>query len=398
MLRYFTAGESHGPCLTAIIDGVPAGFPIDVKKINHDLWRRQQGYGRGGRMLIEKDEVQIRSGIRWGETLGSPVALGIENRDWKNWTKKMSASPEDRDEALAVTKPRPGHADLTGVLKYHHSDIRNILERASARDTVSRTAVGSFCRQLLAPFGIKVMGYIRSIGKVEAKNEGLTYEEIFARSDESPVRVADKEAEDKMIALIEDCKKKGDTMGGIFEVVALGLPPGLGSHAQWDDKLDGRLARALMSIQAIKGVEIGLGFEMARRRGSEVHDEIFFDPDKMVSEGTPRIVPTGFYRGSNNSGGTEGGMSNGAPLVVRVAMKPISTLMSPLQSVDLRSKRPADASVERSDVCSAPAAAVVGEAVVAFELAVAFLEKFGGDSLHEITRNYEGYLGQIKNF
>lgn len=398
MLRYFTAGESHGPCLTAIIDGVPAGFPIDVKKINHDLWRRQQGYGRGGRMLIEKDEVQIRSGIRWGETLGSPVALGIENRDWKNWTKKMSASPEDRDEALAVTKPRPGHADLTGVLKYRHSDIRNILERASARDTVSRTAVGSFCKQLLAPFGIKVMGYIRSIGKVEARSEGLTYEEIFARSDESPVRVADKEAEDKMIALIEDCKKKGDTLGGIFEVVALGLPPGLGSHAQWDDKLDGRLARALMSIQAIKGVEIGLGFEMARRRGSEVHDEIFFDPDKMVSEGTPRIVPTGFYRGSNNSGGTEGGMSNGAPLVVRVAMKPISTLMSPLQSVDLRSKRPADASVERSDVCSAPAAAVVGEAVVAFELAVAFLEKFGGDSLHEITRNYEGYLGQIKNF
>ncbi|OGQ50985.1 MAG: chorismate synthase [Deltaproteobacteria bacterium RIFCSPLOWO2_02_56_12] len=398
MLRYFTAGESHGPCLTAIIDGVPAGFPIDVKKINHDLWRRQQGYGRGGRMLIEKDEVQIRSGIRWGETLGSPVALGIENRDWKNWTKKMSVSPEDRDEALAVTKPRPGHADLTGVLKYRHSDIRNILERASARDTVSRTAVGSFCKQLLAPFGIKVMGYIRSIGKVEAKNEGLTYEEIFARSDESPVRVADKEAEDKMIALIEDCKKKGDTLGGIFEVVALGLPPGLGSHAQWDDKLDGRLARALMSIQAIKGVEIGLGFEMARRRGSEVHDEIFFDPDKMVSQGTPRIVPTGFYRGSNNSGGTEGGMSNGAPLVVRVAMKPISTLMSPLQSVDLRSKRPADASVERSDVCSAPAAAVVGEAVVAFELAVAFLEKFGGDSLHEITRNYEGYLGQIKNF
>ncbi|HBA39283.1 MAG TPA: chorismate synthase [Deltaproteobacteria bacterium] len=398
MLRYFTAGESHGPCLTAIIDGVPAGFPIDVKRINRDLWRRQQGYGRGGRMLIEKDEVQIRSGIRWGETLGSPVALGIENRDWKNWTKKMSASPEDRDEALAVTKPRPGHADLTGVLKYRHSDIRNILERASARDTVSRTAVGSFCKQLLAPFGIKVMGYIRSIGKVEARNEGLTYEEIFARSDESPVRVADKEAEDKMIALIEDCKKKGDTLGGIFEVVALGLPPGLGSHAQWDDKLDGRLARALMSIQAIKGVEIGLGFEMARRRGSKVHDEIFFDPDKMVSEGTPRIVPTGFYRGSNNSGGTEGGMSNGAPLVVRVAMKPISTLMSPLQSVDLRSKRPADASVERSDVCSAPAAAVVGEAVVAFELAVAFLEKFGGDSLHEITRNYEGYLGQIKNF
>ncbi|MGH7770193.1 MAG: chorismate synthase [Candidatus Binatia bacterium] len=398
MLRYFTAGESHGPCLTAIIDGVPAGFPIDVAKINHDLWRRQQGYGRGGRMLIEKDEVQIRSGIRWGETLGSPVALGIENRDWKNWTKKMSPLPEDRDDKIAVTKPRPGHADLNGILKYNHSDIRNVLERASARDTVSRTAVGSFCKQLLAPFGIKVMGYLRSLGNIEAKNDGATYEEIFSRAEESPVRVADKDAEEKMIALIDDCKNKGDTLGGVFEIVALGLPPGIGSHTQWDRKLDGRLARALMSIQAIKGVEIGLGFEMARRRGSQVHDEILFDPNKMVSEGTPRIVPTGFYRGSNNSGGTEGGMSNGAPLVVRAAMKPISTLMSPLQSVDFKSKQPADASVERSDVCSAPAAAVVGEAVVAFELAVAFLEKFGGDSLREITRNYEGYLEQIKQF
>jgi chorismate synthase len=399
MLRYFTAGESHGPCLTAIIDGVPAGFPIDVEKINHDLWRRQQGYGRGGRMLIEKDEVQIRSGLRWGETLGSPVALGIENKDWKNWTKKMSPLPGDRDESIAVTKPRPGHADLAGVLKYYQADIRNILERASARETVSRTAVGSFAKQLLAPFGIRVLGYIRSIGGIEAKMDGLSYDETFARADESPVRVADQEAEEKIIAHIEHCKKSGDTLGGIFEVVALGLPPGLGSHAQWDSKLDGRLARALMSIQAMKGVEIGLGFEMGRRRGSEVHDEIFFDPHKMVSEGgTPRIVPTGFYRGSNNSGGTEGGMSNGSPLVVRVAMKPISTLMSPLQSVDMRSKQAADASVERSDVCSAPAAAVVGESVVAFELAVSFLEKFGGDSLSEISRNYNGYLEQIKNF
>jgi chorismate synthase len=398
MLRYFTAGESHGPCLTAIIDGVPAGFPIEVARINHDLWRRQQGYGRGGRMLIEKDEVQIRSGIRWGETLGSPVALGIENRDWKNWTKKMSPAPEDRDERIAVTKPRPGHADLNGILKYNHSDIRNILERASARETVSRTAVGSFCKQLLAPFGIKVMGYLRSLGNIEAKNGGATYDEVFALAEESPVRVADKDAEEKMIALIDDCKNKGDTLGGVFEIVVLGLPPGIGSHTQWDRKLDGSLARALMSIQAIKGVEIGLGFEMARRRGSQVHDEIFFDPNKMVSEGTPRIVPTGFYRGSNNSGGTEGGMSNGAPLVVRAAMKPISTLMSPLQSVDFKSKQPADASVERSDVCSAPAAAVVGEAVVAFELAAGFLEKFGGDSLGEITRNYEGYLEQIKQF
>ena len=398
MLRYFTAGESHGPCLTILIDGVPAGFPIDVAGINHDLWRRQQGYGRGGRMLIEKDEVQIRAGIRWGETLGSPVAFGIENRDWKNWTKKMSPSPADRDEKIAVTKPRPGHADLTGVLKYDRSDIRDILERASARDTVSRTAAGSFAKQLLAPFGVRVMGYIRSIGSVAASLDGLSYEETYARSEESPVRTADAAAEEKMIALIEECKKEGNTLGGIFEVVALGLPPGLGSHSQWDRKLDGRLAQALMSIQAIKGVEIGLGFEMARRRGSQVHDEIFFDPEKMVSEGTPRIVPTGFYRGSNNSGGTEGGMSNGAPLVVRVAMKPISTLMSPLQSVDLRTKQIADASVERSDVCAAPAAAVVGESVVAFELANAFLEKFGGDSLGEIKRNYESYLERIKAY
>lgn len=398
MLRYLTAGESHGPCLTMIVDGVPAGFSVDVGKINHDLWRRQQGYGRGGRMLIERDEVQIRSGIRWGETLGSPVALGIENRDWKNWTKKMSAAPEDRDDRIAVTKPRPGHADLNGVLKYDRSDTRDILERASARDTVSRTAVGSFCKQLLSPFGIRVMGYIRSIGNVAAKLDGMSYEETYARAEESPVRTADPEAEEKMITLIEECKKEGNTLGGIFEVIALGLPPGLGTHTQWDRKLDGRLAQALMSIQAIKGVEIGLGFEMARRRGAQVHDEIFFDPAKMVSEGTPRIVPTGFYRGSNNSGGTEGGMSNGAPLIVRVAMKPISTLMSPLQSVDLRSKQPTDASVERSDVCAAPAAAVVGESVVAFELANAFLEKFGGDSLREIRRNYESFLEQIKSF
>lgn len=398
MLRYFTAGESHGPCLTMIIDGVPAGFAVDSNKINHDLWRRQQGYGRGGRMLIEKDEVQFRSGIRWGETLGSPVAFGIENRDWKNWTKKMSAAPEDRDETIAVTKPRPGHADLNGVLKYDRSDIRDILERASARDTVSRTAVGSFCKQLLVPFGIRVMGYIRSIGNITANLRGLSYEDIYARAEDSPVRTADSAAEEKMIALIEECKKEGNTLGGIFEIVALGLPPGLGTHTQWDRKLDGRLAQSLMSIQAIKGVEIGLGFEMARRRGSQVHDEIFFDPAKMVTEGTPRIVPTGFYRGSNNSGGTEGGMSNGAPLVARVAMKPISTLMSPLQSVDLRSKQAADASVERSDVCAAPAAAVVGESVVAFVLADAFLEKFGGDSLREIRRNYESYLNQIKNF
>jgi chorismate synthase len=242
------------------------------------------------------------------------------------------------------------------------------------------------------------MGYIRSLGGVTANLNGLTYSQVYERAEESPVRTADHDAEEKMIALIEECKKEGNTLGGVFEIVALGLPPGLGSHTQYDRKLDGRLAQALMSIQAMKGVEIGLGFEMARRRGSQVHDEIFFDPAKMVTEGTPRIVPTGFYRGSNNSGGTEGGMTNGSPLVVRVAMKPISTLMSPLQSVDTRSKQPTDASVERSDVCAAPAAAVVGESVVAFELAKAFLEKFGGDSLREIKRNFENYLEQIKTY
>jgi chorismate synthase len=397
MLRYFTAGESHGPCLTTILEGVPAGFVVDIEKVNHDLWRRQQGYGRGGRMLIEKDEVQVRSGIRWGRTLGSPVAFGIENRDWKNWTKKMSPYPEDQDQAIPVKKPRPGHADLTGVFKYGHSDIRNVLERASARETVSRVAVGSFCKQLLTPFSIKVMGHLRSLGGIEARTDGKSYEELFEIADSSPVRVADKTVEQQIIALIDECKKSGDTLGGIFEIIAIGLPPGLGSHVQWDRKLDGRLAQGLLSVQAMKGVEFGLGFEMARRRGSQVHDEIFFDPEHMVSEAQPRIVPTAFYRGSNNSGGLEGGMSTGAPLVVRVAMKPISTLMSPLQSVNLDTKQAEDASVERSDVCSAPAAAVIGEAVVAYELARAFLEKFGGDSLAEITRNYEGYLEQIKS-
>ncbi len=396
MLRYFTAGESHGPCLTTIVEGVPAGFDISIDKVNHDLWRRQQGYGRGGRMLIEKDEVQVRSGLRWGKTLGSPVTFGIDNRDWKNWTRKMSPYAEDEGQAIPVKKPRPGHADLAGILKYGHSDIRNILERASARETVSRVAVGSFCKQLIAPFSITVRGYLRSLGGIAADVDGKSYDEIFERAENSPVRMADPEAEKKAIALIDECKKEGNTLGGVFEVVATGVPPGLGSHVHWDRKLDGRLARGLMSIQAMKGVEIGRGFDMAMRRGSEVHDEIFFDP-RHASSDPRRMYPTDFYRGSNNAGGLEGGMTTGAPLVVRVAMKPISTLMSPLQSVNLETRQPEDASVERSDVCSAPAAAVIGEAIVSFELARAFLEKFGGDSLAEINRNYDGYLEQIKS-
>ena len=387
MLRFFTAGESHGPCLTAILEGCPAGFPIDASALDRDLWRRQQGHGRGGRMAIEKDEVTLRSGIRWGETLGSPVTLVVENRDWKNWQKKMSADPADRDPRLAVTRPRPGHADLTGVLKYNHDDVRNVLERASARETTARVAVGAFCKQLLAPFGVSVLGWVAEIGGIAADHSRLSPQEIFERAEASTVRVADPVAEEKIVAAIDEAKKRGDTLGGVVEVVAVGLPPGLGSYAHYDRKIDGRLGGALLSLQSAKGVEVGLGFEMARRPGSGVHDEIFLDEASKA-----------FVRRSNNAGGTEGGMTSGAPLTVRVAFKPLSTLMSPLHSVDVRSKTEAVAAIERSDVCAIPAAAVIAECVVAFELARAFLEKFGGDSLVEIRRNYEGYLEQVRAY
>jgi chorismate synthase len=387
MLRFFTAGESHGPCLTAILEGCPAGFAIDVAAIDHDLWRRQQGYGRGGRMKIEKDEVAVRSGLRWGETLGSPVTLVVENRDWKNWQKKMSPDPGDRDPRLAVTRPRPGHADLTGVLKYNHDDVRNVLERASARETTARVAVGAFCKQLLAPFGVRVLGWVAEIGGIAADHSKLSPREIFERAEASTVRMADADAEERIVAAIDRCKERGDTLGGVVEVAATGLPPGLGSHAHYDRKIDGRLGGALLSLQSAKGVEVGLGFRMARLAGSQVHDEIFFDEASKA-----------FVRRSNNAGGTEGGMTSGAALTVRVAFKPLSTLMSPLHSVDLRSKTEATATIERSDVCAIPAAAVIAESVVAFELARAFLEKFGGDSLLEIRRNFEGYLEQVRSY
>ncbi len=387
MLRFFTAGESHGPCLTAIVEGFPAGFAIDLAAVNRDLWRRQQGYGRGGRMAIEKDEALIRSGIRWGETLGSPITLVMENRDWKNWEKKMSADPADRDPSLAVTRPRPGHADLAGVLKYHHDDVRNVLERASARETTARVAVGGLAKQLLAAFGIRVMGWVAEIGGIAADHAQLAHDETFAKAEASPVRVADAAAEARIVAAIDECKERGDTLGGVVEIVATGLPPGLGSHAHWDRKIDGRLGSALLSLQSAKGVEVGLGFEMARRPGSQVHDEIFFDETKKE-----------FVRRTNNAGGTEGGMTSGAPLCVRVAFKPLSTLMSPLHSIDLRSKSEAVAAIERSDVCAIPAAAVIVESVVALELAKVFLEKFGGDSRVEIARNYEGYLQQVRDY
>jgi chorismate synthase len=388
MLRFLTAGESHGPELVAIIEGAPAGFDIDLARINHDLARRQKGYGRGGRMAIERDEVRIVSGIRFGRTMGSPVTLIVENRDFKNWQKRMSLDPNDRGETQPVTRPRPGHADLAGVLKYNLDDIREVLERASARETTARVAIGGFARQLIEPFGISILGYVVSIGATGTKTPAnLTIEELRRVTEESQVRVADPEAERAIIAEIDECKRAGDTLGGVVEVVAAGLPVGLGSHVQWDRKLDGRLTHALLSLQAAKGVEFGMGFGAARVRGSQLHDEIGYEPSERR-----------FTRFSNNSGGTEGGMSTGETLRVRVAFKPLSTLMRPLRSVDVKTKAEAVGTIERSDVCAIPAAAVIAEAVVAFELANAFLEKFGGDSRTEIERNYRGYLEQVRNF
>ncbi len=371
-----------------MVEGFPAGFEIDFAKVNEDLARRQKGYGRGGRMLIERDEVRPVSGIRFGKSMGSPITFIIENRDFKNWQKKMSADPRDRAEAQPVTRPRPGHADLAGVLKYNLDDIRDVLERASARETTARVAIGGLAKQILNPFGITVLGYVASIGAIEAHTPAdLSVERLRRITEDSQVRVADAEAERAIIAEIDACKKTGDTLGGVVEVIATGLPVGLGSHVQWDRKLDGRLAHALLSLQAVKGVELGLGFKAAAIHGSELHDEIGYDASGRR-----------FTRHSNNSGGTEGGMTTGEPLRVRVAFKPLSTLMRPLRSVDIKSKAEAPGAIERSDVCAIPAAAVIAEAVVAFEVASAFLEKFGGDSFVEIDRNYRGYLEQVKNY
>jgi chorismate synthase len=388
MLRFLTAGESHGPELVAVVEGYPAGFDIDLAKINHDLARRQKGYGRGGRMAIERDEVRVVSGVRFGRSMGSPITLIVENRDFKNWQKRMSVDPADRGEAEPVTRPRPGHADLAGVLKYNLDDIRDVLERASARETTMRVAAGSLAKLILEPFGVTTLGYVASIGPIEARTPAdLSIEDLKRITEASQVRVADPEAERAIIAEIDECKKTGDTLGGVVEVVATGLPVGLGSHVQWDRKLDGRLAHVLLSLQAVKGVELGLGFRAAATRGSALHDEIAYDQ-----------AGRRFIRHSNNSGGTEGGMTTGEPLRVRVAFKPLSTLMRPLRSADIRTKAESVGNTERSDVCAIPAAAVIAEAVVAFELANAFVEKFGGDSRAEIARNYEGYLEQVRNF
>jgi chorismate synthase len=390
-LRFLTAGESHGRGLVAIIEGIPAGLPITADQVDHDLGRRMQGYGRGARMKIEQDRIEWLSGVRAGETLGSPIAMLIRNRDWANWEEIMAAEGTPGEERRRrVVRPRPGHADLVGVLKYDRHDARDILERASARETAARVACGAVARRLLAELGIDVGSHLVSLGGIRAMGDVPVGAGLNALSDASPVRTLDPVAEAEMIARIDRAKKDGDTLGGEIEVVVHGLPVGLGSHVHWDRKLDGRLAGMLMSIPAVKGVEIGMGFEAARRPGSEVHDPIVAAP----SDAPPNDTRAGFRRVGNNAGGLEGGMTTGEPLVVRVAMKPIATLMSPLKTVNLDTGAEANAQSERSDVTAVPAMGVIAEALVALVLADALLEKTGGDSMAEVRRNLDAFLAQ----
>jgi len=385
-LRWITSGESHGPRLTAIVEGIPAGLGLLASDIDEHLARRQRGYGRGGRMKIETDRVEIVGGVRNGETLGSPIALSITNRDHDNWRDRMGPGPlPSTPEPL--TRARPGHADLAGGMKYDRHDLRDILERAIARETAARTAVGAVARKLLAAVGVDVFAHVVSIGPVDADVADLALDELRARARASDLACADAAAEATMKEAIRDTAHAGDTLGGIFEVVATGVVPGLGSHTQWDRKLDGRLAQSLMSIQAIKGVEIGEGLRAARSRGSHVHDAIHYD-----------AASRHFTRPTNRAGGLEGGITNGEPIVCRAAMKPIATLKKALASVDVVSKAAFDAAFERSDVCAVAAASVVGEAMVAITLADAVLEKLGGDSMRELLRNLDGYRAQLAAF
>ncbi|WP_259417136.1 chorismate synthase [Bacillus toyonensis] len=390
-MRYITAGESHGPQLTTIIEGIPAGLPLVADDINEELARRQKGYGRGRRMQIETDQVQIASGVRHGETLGSPIALVVENRDFAHWTKIMGAEPlteqEEKEMKRKVTKPRPGHADLNGAIKYGHRDMRNVLERSSARETTVRVAAGAVAKKVLAELGITVAGHVIEIGGVQAKE--ITYrsiEELRSITEASPVRCLDEEAGNQMIKAIDDAKANGDSIGGIVEVIVEGMPIGVGSYVHYDRKLDAKLAAAIMSINAFKGVEIGIGFEAAHRPGSEVHDEILWNEAR------------GYTRRTNHAGGLEGGMTTGMPIVVRGVMKPIPTLYKPLQSVDIDTKEPFTASIERSDSCAVPAASVVAEAVVAWELATALIEQFGLDRMDLIRENMEKHNEYARGF
>ncbi len=391
MLRFTTAGESHGPALVSILEGMPAGVPLLAADVDVELARRQQGYGRGRRMQIETDRMEFLSGVRAGETLGSPVAMLIRNSDWKNWVEIMDPAPrtEDADgpRKREVTRVRPGHADLTGILKYDRSDARDILERASARETTARVAAGAVCRVLLREVGVLVGSHLVHLGGVDAQRPDVMPIDLNAAADVSPLRTLDADAEQRMIARIDEAKREGNTLGGICEVVVTGLPVGLGSHVSWDRRLDGRLGQAMLSIPAVKGVEIGLGFETARRTGAEVHDEI------EAALGRTRAGHV--RRRTNRAGGTEGGMSTGEELVIRVAMKPIATLMRPLGTIDTRTGEHAIAVAERSDVTAVPAMGVIAEAMAAFVLADALLEKFGGDSMGEVRRNLDAYLARL---
>lgn len=390
MLRFLTAGESHGQALISWISGIPAGVSVETEFVNRELHRRQLGYGRGGRQKIEKDQADFLAGVRHGRTIGAPIAIRIENRDWKTWEKALPVEDTDgaEDAQRRLTSPRPGHADLAGALKFNFHDARYVLERASARETAARTAAGAMAKLLLREFGISVLSHVMAVGhaKVERDIPWNEIERICANL-ESPLRCADREVELQMKAEVDQALRAGDSVGGIFEVVAHAVPPGLGSHAQWDEKLDGRLARAIMSIQAVKGVEIGTGIRNATSYGSEVQDEIRYDDQSKR-----------FERSSNRAGGIEGGITNGQDVVVRGYLKPISTLRRALGSADLKTKEPIKAAYERSDVCVVPAAGVVGEAMVAFVLGEAFLEKFGGDALGETRRNFQNYQKQLDEF
>ncbi len=390
MLRFETAGESHGECLLATLSGLPAGIPISIAAIDRELWRRQQGYGRGGRMKIETDRVRIVAGVRRSRTIGSPIALLIDNKDWPNWSDALPV--EDAagagDKHKPVTRPRPGHADLAGCLKYDLHDARYILERASARETAARVAAGAVAKQFLAQFGIEILSHVIAVGSARLQRQAV-WDELVAlsRAETVLLNCVDSEVEQQMKAEVDQALKTGDTVGGVFEVVAHNVPPGLGSHTTWDSRLDGRLAQAIVSIQAVKGVEVGLAAQSAASPGSQVQDTIHYDS-----------AACRFTRGANRAGGLEGGITNGQDVVLRGYLKPISTLRRPLESVDLLTRRPSLAAYERSDVCVVPAAGVIGEAMVAIVLAQAFLEKFGGDSLAETRRNFEGFLDQVKRF
>lgn len=388
-MRYITAGESHGPELTTIIEGLPAGMPLTAEDINYELKRRQTGYGRGGRMIIETDQVRITSGIRHGKTLGSPVTLVVENKDWKNWTKVMSIEDvEEKQKKLRrVARPRPGHADLVGGMKYRHADLRNVLERSSARETTMRVAIGAVAKKLLSELNIEVAGHVTMLGGIKATiPEGITVSEVREISNASDVRVVDPKVEAEIRQLIDQTKRNGDTIGGVVEVLVGGVPAGLGSYVQWDKKLDAKIAQAVVSINAFKGVEFGVGFEMGVLPGSKVMDEILWSEEE------------GYTRRSNNLGGFEGGMTNGEPIVVRGVMKPIPTLYKPLQSVDMDTKQPYKASVERSDSTAVPAASVVAESVVATVVANEILEKFSSDSFDELVHAVKEYREYLKNY